>query len=181
MKMKLCGTLQEELSTYLSGNGFNPELASRILLAIYRKGICNPENIAGIPGDLKKKLSADFATGKYPPVDSRVSTDGTVKYLFRNDAGLSFETVYLPEEKRKTVCVSIQSGCRMGCPFCVSGQYGFRGNLTAGDIVNQVISIPGFDSVTHVVFMGMGEPMDNLEEVIKACTVFSLKTIPWCP
>ena len=79
----------------------------------------------------------------------------------------------MPDKKRNTVCVSTQSGCRMGCPFCVTGRYGFHGNLSAGEIVNQVISIPEASKITHVVFMGMGEPMDNLENVLKACRILT--------
>jgi 23S rRNA (adenine2503-C2)-methyltransferase len=79
----------------------------------------------------------------------------------------------MTDGKRNTVCVSSQSGCRMGCPFCATGRYGFRGNLSAGDIINQVIALPQDNSVNHVVFMGMGEPMDNLENVIRACNILT--------
>ena len=78
---------------------------------------------------------------------------------------------YLPDGKRETVCISVQSGCRMGCRFCATGQNGWRGNLTAGEIVNQVVSLP--HKVTHVVLMGMGEPGDNIDEVIKALRVLT--------
>ena len=104
---------------------------------------------------------------------SEVSADKSVKYLFRTETGKEFETVYIPDNKRNTVCVSTQSGCRMGCSFCVTGRYGFRGNLTAGEIINQIIAIPQAKKVTHVVFMGMGEPMDNLENVLKACRIIT--------
>jgi 23S rRNA (adenine2503-C2)-methyltransferase len=93
--------------------------------------------------------------------------------MFRTENGKEFETVYIPDNKRNTVCVSTQSGCRMGCSFCITGRYGFRGNLTAGEIVNQVLAIPQAGKVTHIVFMGMGEPMDNLENVLKACSIIT--------
>jgi 23S rRNA (adenine2503-C2)-methyltransferase len=102
-----------------------------------------------------------------------LSADKSIKYLFATADGRSFETVYIPESKRTTVCVSTQSGCRMGCSFCVTADYGFRGNLSAGEIVNQIISLPEARKVTHVVFMGMGEPMDNLDNVIKACEILT--------
>ena len=107
------------------------------------------------------------------PLASVVSKDKSVKYLFRTGTGKEFETVYIPDKKRNTVCVSTQSGCRMGCSFCATAKYGFKGNLTAGEIINQIISIPEAKKVTHVVFMGMGEPMDNLENVLKACKVIT--------
>ena len=126
-----------------------------------------------IPYRLKEELFNIAATGIYLPLASEVSADKSVKYLFRTDNGKQFETVYIPDNKRNTICVSTQSGCRMGCSFCITGRYGFRGNLTAGDIVNQVLAIPQADKVTHVVFMGMGEPMDNLENVLKACSIIT--------
>jgi 23S rRNA (adenine2503-C2)-methyltransferase len=107
------------------------------------------------------------------PLASEVSEDKSVKYLFRTEDGKEFETVYIPDQKRNTVCVSTQSGCRMGCSFCITARYGYRGNLTAGEIVNQIIAIPQSENVTHVVFMGMGEPMDNLENVFKACKIIT--------
>ena len=93
--------------------------------------------------------------------------------MFHTESGKEFETVYIPDNKRNTVCVSTQSGCRMGCSFCATAKYGFRGNLTAGEIINQIIAIPFADKVTHVAFMGMGEPMDNLENVLKACRIIT--------
>jgi 23S rRNA (adenine2503-C2)-methyltransferase len=105
--------------------------------------------------------------------DSELSSDGAVRYLFKSVGGKYFEAVYIPEHKRNTVCVSVQSGCRMGCPNCVSGAYGFYGNLTAGEIVTQALSIPFASGVTHVVFMGMGEPMDNLDNVLKSCEILT--------
>ena len=88
-------------------------------------------------------LKENFSTGIFPPVASELSADGTIKYLFRTSDGRLFESVFIPDNKRNTVCVSTQSGCRMGCSFCVTAGYGFHGNLSAGEIVNQVISIPG--------------------------------------
>jgi 23S rRNA (adenine2503-C2)-methyltransferase len=126
-----------------------------------------------LPKSLKNLLSERFTSGLFLPVASEISVDKTIKYLFRTDSGKEFETVYLPDKKRVTICISCQAGCRMGCPFCLTGRYGFRGNLTAGEILNQIFSIPDTRKITHVVFMGMGEPMDNLEEVLKACEVIT--------
>jgi 23S rRNA (adenine2503-C2)-methyltransferase len=173
MSKKLCGANIEDMRSFLLEMGFNKAHASKILISIYRKGIVSPDGIPDIPVALKDALKMQFPAGVYPPQHSQHSIDGTVKYLFRNDSGLEFETVYLPEKKRKTVCISTQAGCRMGCPFCVTGRYGFRGNLTSSDMINQVISLPLPGPATHVVFMGMGEPMDNLEEVLLACKIMT--------
>lgn len=112
-------------------------------------------------------------SGISDPLSSEVSQDKTIKYLFRTSSGKQYEAVYIPDNNRHTVCVSTQSGCRMGCPFCVSGRYGFHGNLTAGEIVSQILGIPYSEKITHVVFMGMGEPMDNLDNVLRACDIIT--------
>jgi len=159
------------LEHLLAIKGLDPRYARRILYWIFRRGIRSFTEINDIPKNVLSVLPESFATGLSSPVSSAVSADGSVKYLFRTDEGLLHETVYLPEGNRKTVCVSVQSGCRMGCRFCATGLNGWRGNLTAGEIVNQVVSLP--HDVSHVVMMGMGEPGDNIEEVIKAYNIFT--------
>jgi 23S rRNA (adenine2503-C2)-methyltransferase len=173
MISKICGMTFDDLNDLLGQYGYKNVHAVKILLAVYRKGVTQLSDIEGIPKDLRKHLLSGFSTGISPPVKSEKSADNSVKFLFRNEDGLEFETVYIPDNKRKTVCVSTQSGCRMGCPFCLTGRFGFRGNLSAGDIINQIISLPVAKEVNHVVFMGMGEPMDNLEEVLKACKIIT--------
>jgi 23S rRNA (adenine2503-C2)-methyltransferase len=153
--------------------GFDYSHALAITNSIYKKRTAAISLITKIPGGLKKFLAGITFVGIYEPAVSEVSIDKTTKYLFRNAEGKQFETVYIPDGKRNTVCVSTQSGCRMGCPFCVTAKYGFHGNLDAGDIINQVISIPHSGKVTHVVLMGMGEPLDNLGNVLKACEVMT--------
>jgi 23S rRNA (adenine2503-C2)-methyltransferase len=117
------------------------------------------------------QLDENFITGLSAPISSSASSDGSVKYLFQTGSGMVHEAVYLPEGNRHTICISVQAGCRMGCRFCATGQNGWNGNLTAGEIVNQVISLS--QNATHVVMMGMGEPGDNIDEVIRACTVLT--------
>jgi 23S rRNA (adenine2503-C2)-methyltransferase len=163
----------DELYEFTRNYGFDRAQTSKVLLAIYRKGVTQISQIKEIPKTLKELILSDFTPGIYSPVTSEKSSDNTVKYLFRNEQGMEFETVYLPDNKRKTVCVSTQAGCRMGCPFCLTGRYGFKGNLSAGDIINQIISLPDAAEISHVVFMGMGEPMDNIEEVLKACKILT--------
>ena len=168
-----CGLRLTDIFDFIKRGGFDRHHAIKIATSFYRKRVTDFSDMKNIPGVLKELLLLNFSTGLCPPVSSVLSSDKTIKYLFRTDEGKEFETVYLPDSKRKTVCVSVQSGCRMGCPFCLTGRYGFKGNLTAGEIINQIISLPGSEDITHVVFMGMGEPMDNLEEVLKACDIIT--------
>jgi 23S rRNA (adenine2503-C2)-methyltransferase len=173
MNTGLCGMTPDDLYESISIHGFGKVHAAKILQSVYRKGITEVSLIKDIPKELKDILISDFSSGVHSPVISQVSTDYSIKYLFRNDQGLEFETVYIPDRKRNTVCVSTQAGCRMGCPFCLTGRYGFKGNLSAGDIINQILSLPQAAKISHVVFMGMGEPMDNIEAVLKACQILT--------
>jgi 23S rRNA (adenine2503-C2)-methyltransferase len=169
----ICGLSDNEIFSLVGDMGGSKEHSLIISNAIYKKGIREFSGLSRLPGKLRKFLDDRFSTGVYDPLSFETSADGTKKYLFRNIDGNYFETVFLPDTKRNTVCVSTQSGCRMGCPFCLTGRYGFHGDLSAGDIVNQVIALPEAASVTHVVFMGMGEPLDNIDNVLKACSILS--------
>jgi 23S rRNA (adenine2503-C2)-methyltransferase len=173
VKMTLCGLTSNEIFGLISHESYTVNHAVAISNAIYKKGISDISKFPKIPKRLKEELELITITGISGPVYSELSSDKTVKYMFRTESGKKFETVYIPDGKRNTVCVSTQSGCRMGCPFCVTGRYGFHGNLSTGEIVNQVISIPDASKVTHVVFMGMGEPMDNLDNVLEACKILT--------
>jgi 23S rRNA (adenine2503-C2)-methyltransferase len=106
-------------------------------------------------------------------VEVTESVDGTKKYLFRALNQKYIETAYIPEEKRSTLCVSSQVGCKMGCLFCMTGKQGFQGNLTAGEILNQYRSISEWKALTNIVYMGMGEPLDNLAEVLKSLQILT--------
>jgi 23S rRNA (adenine2503-C2)-methyltransferase len=173
VKIILCGSTVDEIFDVIGRSGFTINNAVEISKAVYKKRISNFSQILKIPKKLKKELESIAITGIIMPAAREVSADQTVKYLFRTESGKEFETVYIPDGNRNTVCVSTQSGCRMGCPFCATGRYGFHGDLSAGEIVNQVISINDASKVTHVVFMGMGEPMDNLDNVLKACRILT--------
>lgn len=172
-KKSLLGMSLEEITALTRSAGFKDSSALAVSHAIYKKRTTDVASIKNVPLELKDLLKEDYDMGTFSPVDTEHSTDGTNKYLFRAADGKLFETVFIPDNKRKTVCVSTQSGCRMGCRFCVTAEYGFHGNLTAGEIVNQIVSIPEADKVTHIVMMGMGEPMDNLDNVLKACNILT--------
>jgi len=168
-KTSLAGLNPESLELLLGQKGLDKKYSGRLLYWIYRRAINSFTGINDIPKSYLADLGRYFNPGLFEPYSSCVSSDGSVRYLFKNAEGLLYETVYLPEGSRHTVCVSVQSGCRMGCRFCSTGRYGWRGDLSAGEMINQVISLP--HTVTHVVFMGMGEAGDNVEEVIKACRI----------
>jgi 23S rRNA (adenine2503-C2)-methyltransferase len=169
----LCGLTADELYDLIRPYDFSYSDTLTVLNNVYKKGYREISDFIRISKKIKETLLSFSSTGISEPLSYEVSVDKTVKYLFRTISGKQYETVYIPDNKRHTVCVSTQSGCRMGCPFCVSGRYGFHGNLSAGEIVNQILSIQYAEKITHVVFMGMGEPMDNLENVLKACEILT--------
>lgn len=169
----LCGMTVDEIYELIRPYEFTFSHALSISNILYKKRIKDFNDFPKIPGKLKSLLLNLAETGFFQYSDMQVSEDRTIKYLFMNSEGRRFETVYIPDGKRHTVCVSTQSGCRMGCNFCVSGAYGFHGNLTTGEIINQILSIPPAGKITHVVFMGMGEPLDNTENVLRACEILT--------
>jgi 23S rRNA (adenine2503-C2)-methyltransferase len=173
IKKSLCGLTADEIFCLIKPCGFSYSHAVTIATGIYKKGANEVSSIAKLPKKLRCELEAIAHCGIFLPESFEVSADKTVKYLFRTEIGKEFETVYIPDNKRNTVCVSTQSGCRMGCRFCATARYGFYGSLSAGEIINQIISIPDTGKVTHIVFMGMGEPLDNLENVLKACEILT--------
>jgi 23S rRNA (adenine2503-C2)-methyltransferase len=173
IKKNLCGSTPDEIMDLFKGSSCTRDNAVSILNSVYKKRSSDFSKIFKIPARLRNEIIDNSCSGLFQPVSSEVSEDKTVKYLFRTETGKMFETIYIPDNKRNTVCVSTQSGCRMGCSFCMTGRYGFHGDLSAGEILNQIISIPEAASVTHLVFMGMGEPLDNLDSVIKACEILT--------
>jgi 23S rRNA (adenine2503-C2)-methyltransferase len=173
IKRILCGLTVEEIFRIIEPEGYFHSHAASITNALYKRKVTDLFQISTIQKKLKIQLDNSSVSGIYEPVASEISNDGTVKYLFKNSEGQKFETVYIPDGKRNTVCVSTQSGCRMGCPFCATGRYGFYGDLPAGDILNQILGIPISEKITHIVFMGMGEPMDNLRNVLKSCEIIT--------
>ena len=171
--ISLCGLTPDEIISASTDAGIEFRHAVRVSNLIYKKRISDMEDFTDIPKAFRNLLMTSFCSGIMQPSGSESSADNSIKYLFTNEDGLHFETVFIPDSRRNTVCVSTQSGCRMGCPFCATGKYGFHGNLSVRDIINQVIGIPEAEKITHVVFMGMGEPMDNLDNVLKACKILT--------
>ena len=173
MKPALFGKTLSEL-TELSLELGLPKFAGKQLADwLYHKHI---DSIAGMSNLSKKArglLEEQYRIGIHEPVKVQVSKDGTKKYLFETDAEQFIETAMIPDKERRTVCVSSQVGCKMGCLFCMTGKQGFQGQLNAGDIVNQIRSIAERDEVSNIVYMGMGEPFDNLDEVLKSVEILT--------
>ena len=130
----------------------------------------------------REKISELYEIGGYAPLEVAISGDGTKKYLFPSVKGSPVEAVMIPDKERATLCISSQSGCKMGCRFCMTGRMGFRGNLSAGEIISQIMNVEERDSLTNVVFMGMGEPLDNIDEVLKSTQILTSEWgFAWSP
>jgi len=140
---------------------------------LYQKDITSIEEMTNLSKKAREILSTKYEFGLVNSTKVQESVDGTKKYLFPTVQGKFVETAMIPDEDRKTVCVSSQVGCKMGCLFCMTGKQGFQGQLTAGEIVNQIRNIPEWHEVTNIVYMGMGEPFDNLEEVLKSLEILT--------
>jgi 23S rRNA (adenine2503-C2)-methyltransferase len=121
----------------------------------------------------RELLSADYEIGLSEPVNEMKSADGTKKYLYKVLQDKFIETAYIPDTERATICVSSQAGCKMGCIFCMTGKQGFQGNLSSNEILNQFRSLPEFSGITNMVYMGMGEPLDNMVEVLKSLEIMT--------
>ena len=140
---------------------------------LYQRHVATIDEMTDISKANRQKLAQAYTVGCQAPIDEQRSVDGTVKYLFPTAEGKFVETVYIPDHDRATLCVSSQVGCKMNCLFCQTGKQGFEGSLAATDILNQVYSLPERDTLTNIVFMGQGEPMDNLDNVLRATQVLT--------
>jgi 23S rRNA (adenine2503-C2)-methyltransferase len=171
-------TLHELEDIAIAGN--MPRFVGRQLAQwIYGKRVESFDEMNNISRRNREWLAEHYVVGREKPVKKMRSSDGTVKYLFPAGEGRSVETVYIPDKERATLCVSSQVGCKMNCYFCATGKMGFKAQLTAHQIINQILSAgasDGLSDLTNVVFMGMGEPLDNLGEVMK---VIEILTAQW--
>lgn len=147
--------------------------ANQIADWLYKKEITSIDQMSNLPKAARDKLSVRFEMGLSAPVKSMASSDGTKKYLFVSRQGKFVEAAYIPEGKRHTLCVSSQVGCKMGCMFCMTGKQGFGGQLSAGEILNQIRSLPERHVLTNIVYMGMGEPFDNSGAVMNSLEILT--------
>lgn len=147
--------------------------AKQITDWLYKKHISSIDEMTNLSIKARELLNEKYEFGLIESTKVQESIDGTKKYLFPTAQNKFVETAMIPDRDRKTVCVSSQVGCKMGCLFCFTAKQGFQGQLTAGEIVNQVKSIEEVDEISNIVYMGMGEPFDNLDEVLKSLEIFT--------
>ena len=164
----LLGKSLAELKEVAKSLGMPAFAGGQMAKWLYVKHVMDIDGMTDISKGNRELLKERYTIGCMPPAESQRSVDGTVKYLFPTSSGKFVETVYIPDNDRATLCVSSQVGCKMNCLFCQTGKQGFEGNLTAADILNQIYSLPERDKLTNIVFMGQGEPMDNLDNVLRA-------------
>lgn len=183
-KIKLIGMTLAQLKE-VAARGKMPGFVARQLAEwLYDKKVRSFDEMVNISKKNKEWLSQYYEIGREEPAGCMKSKDGTVKYLFKASGGKFVESVYIPDKERATLCVSSQVGCKMNCYFCATGKMGFKANLSAAEIMNQILSVPPtgnegeapMNPLTNVVFMGMGEPLDNFPEVLK---VIEIMTSGW--
>lgn len=173
MLEKLYGKTLTELTAIVVESGMPQFSAKQIAHWLYKKHAVNISEMSNISLNFRNVLSQKYTVGLEKPVKTQVSIDGTKKYLFPAGNEKFIETAMIPDKDRKTICVSSQIGCKMGCVFCMTGKQGFNGQLTAGEILNQLRCIDEFEEITNIVYMGMGEPLDNLNEVLKSIEILT--------
>lgn len=180
MKQKLTGRTLDGLKQAAAECGLKPFVGKQLAEWLYVKRVANWDQMTNISKESKARLSERFDLGTAAPIGSALSSDGTRKYLFPVTCEVAgrveesaVEAVMIPDDDRRTLCVSSQAGCKMGCKFCMTGRQGWHGNLSAADIINQFLSIDEPEKLTNTVFMGMGEPFDNYEEVAKAIEILT--------
>ncbi len=192
-KIVLLGINVSELKDVAKRLGMPAFTGKQIAQWLYQKHASSIDEMTNLSKANRERLAKEYCVGLMQPIDSQHSKDGTIKYLFPVRAGansprstlhspLFVETVFIPDGERATLCVSSQVGCKMNCLFCQTGKQGFDGQLSAADILNQIFALPEFDRLTNIVFMGQGEPMDNLDNVLKATEILTAAdTLAWSP
>ena len=173
-RVDLMGLPPEELALFLQGLG-QPRYRGRQVFSWLHRGADFPE-MTDLPAALRARLASLAAAGTLRLDSHHQAPDGAAKYAFRTHDGELIETVLIPHRDRTTVCVSSQIGCAFGCQFCATGKQGFVRDLTAGEIVEQVVRVQhelGLRRVSNVVFMGMGEPLANYQAVVTAARLLN--------
>lgn len=179
MDSVLLGKTLEELQEVALAVGLKKFAGKQLANWLYVKRVTSFDEMTNISLSAREQLKHSYRIGRHMPIAHVESKDGTKKYLFQ--VGNQYvESVYIPDAERATLCVSTQAGCKMGCKFCMTGTLGFQGHLSAADILNQIFyfdlasdnqSIDG--ALTNVVYMGEGEPMDNLDAVLRSLHVLT--------
>ena len=174
MTQFLLGMTLGDLGGVCASAGLKPFAAKQIADWLYHKRVRSIAEMTNISKENREKLAAQYDVGHISPAEVMTSRDGTRKYAFEAVApGQYIETVMIPDRDRATLCVSSQAGCKMGCKFCMTGRQGFHGNLTTREIIAQFMGVDEAEQLTNAVFMGMGEPLDNWENVRKAIEILT--------
>jgi 23S rRNA (adenine2503-C2)-methyltransferase len=171
-KDNLFGKTLSELDPIVEQAGLRPFAARQLARWLYGRNAERFEDMTNLPAGARRWLAERFEVRLQAPTAEAQSADGTRKYLFPA-AGRFVEAAFIPEGRRATLCLSVQVGCKMGCLFCQTGRQGFQGNLSAGEILNQVASLPERERLTNLVYMGMGEPLDNLDNVLASLEILT--------
>lgn len=171
----LLGMSFSELQEVVAQHNLPKFTAKQLIDWLYIKRVKTFDEMTNLSKATRQLLSENYETGYRDHVKVQESADGTKKYLFPAENGF-IEAAYIPEKERATLCVSCQVGCKMNCVFCQTGKQGFQGDLSAGDIINQILNLPEFENLTNYVFMGMGEPMDNYDNIMR---VLDIMTSEW--
>ena len=171
-KENLFGKTLSELDPIVQQAGLRPFAARQLAHWLYARQAGRFETMLNLPARARAWLGERFEIRVQAPTAEAQSADGTRKYLFPA-AGRFVESAFIPEARRATLCLSVQVGCKMGCLFCQTGRQGFQGNLDSGEILNQVRSLPERERLTNLVYMGMGEPLDNLANVLASLEILT--------
>lgn len=172
-KEPLFGKTLDQLKQIVVELGLPAYTGGQIAYWLYKTDITDFDEMTNISKKVRSLLAEKFELGVQAPARESVSADGTKKYLFTTGHGKFVEAAYIPDGKRHTLCVSSQVGCKMGCLFCMTGKQGFQGHLSPGGILNQLRSIPERKLITNIVYMGMGEPFDNLDSVMTSLEILT--------
>ncbi len=172
-KKQLLGLTMAELKSVVANFGMPAFTAKQIAQWLYVKHVQSIDDMTNLSKQSRQLLAEEYEIGTRVPQHSQHSKDGTIKYLFPALDNQFVETVFIPDHDRATLCVSCQVGCKMNCLFCQTGKQGWHGDLTVTDILNQICALPEVDRLTNIVFMGQGEPMDNLDAVLKATEILT--------
>ncbi|MBR2007913.1 MAG: 23S rRNA (adenine(2503)-C(2))-methyltransferase RlmN [Alistipes sp.] len=181
-KESLYGKTLSQLKALCEAEQLPRFAAKQIARWLYVRHIDDIQQMTDLSLAARTRLSENYTLGLSSPLRESISTDGTKKYLFETQQGQYIESAYIPDRDRATLCVSSQAGCRMGCRFCATARQGLQHSLSAGEIINQIVSLPDRDRLTNIVFMGMGEPLDNLDNVLNAIEILTAEWgFGWSP
>lgn len=172
-KIKLLGHTLAQLKDIAVGLGLPGFVGKQMADWLYKKRVTQIDHMTNLSKAAREKLNERYVVGRTAYTQVTVSKDGTKKYLFPSHTGTFIEAVMIPAEDRYTLCVSSQAGCKMGCKFCMTGRMGFKGNLEVAEIISQYLEVDENNLLTNTVFMGMGEPLDNLDNVLQAIEVLT--------